>query len=39
MDGLDALKRMSSRPFDAIQLDLVLPNVDGWQFRAATPSP
>jgi PleD family two-component response regulator len=33
-DGLDALKRMSSRPFDAILLDLVLPNVDGWQFRA-----
>jgi two-component system, chemotaxis family, chemotaxis protein CheY len=34
MDGLDALKRMSSRPFDAILLDFVLPNVDGWQFRA-----
>jgi CheY-like chemotaxis protein len=34
IDGLDALKRVSSRSFDAIVLDLVLPHVDGWQFRA-----
>ena len=34
IDGLDALKRVSSRSFDAILLDLVLPHVDGWQFRA-----
>ena len=33
-DGLDALKQVSRRRFDAIVLDLVLPNVDGWQFRA-----
>jgi CheY-like chemotaxis protein len=32
-DGLDALQRASSTRFDAILLDLVLPNVDGWQFR------
>jgi CheY-like chemotaxis protein len=32
-DGLDALKRASSTRFDAILLDLVLPTVDGWQFR------
>ena len=34
VDGLDALRKVSSRLFDAIVLDLVLPNVDGWQFRA-----
>jgi len=34
VDGLDALRSVSARPFDAILLDLVLPNVDGWQFRA-----
>lgn len=33
-DGLDALQQVSRRRFDAIVLDLVLPNVDGWQFRA-----
>ena len=33
-DGLDALKQVSARRFDAILLDLVMPNVDGWQFRA-----
>jgi CheY-like chemotaxis protein len=34
VDGLDALQKVSARPFDAILLDLVLPHVDGWQFRA-----
>jgi CheY-like chemotaxis protein len=34
MDGLQALQNVSRRPFDAILLDLVLPHVDGWQFRA-----
>jgi len=34
VDGLDALRKVSARQFDAILLDLVLPNVDGWQFRA-----
>ena len=34
VDGLDALRKVSRRRFDAIVLDLVLPNVDGWQFRA-----
>ena len=33
-DGLDALQQVSRRRFDAIVLDLALPNVDGWQFRA-----
>jgi CheY-like chemotaxis protein len=33
-DGLDALRKASAEHFDAILLDLVLPNVDGWQFRA-----
>lgn len=33
-DGLDALKQVSARRFDAILLDLILPHVDGWQFRA-----
>ena len=32
-DGLEALKKVSARRFDAILLDLVLPYVDGWQFR------
>jgi CheY-like chemotaxis protein len=34
VDGLDALKKAAARHFDAILLDLMLPNVDGWQFRA-----
>jgi CheY-like chemotaxis protein len=32
-DGLKALKAVSAEHFDAIVLDLLLPNVDGWQFR------
>ena len=32
-DGLEALKAVSTQRFDAILLDLVMPNVDGWQFR------
>jgi CheY-like chemotaxis protein len=34
MDGLEALQNVNRRRFDAILLDLVLPHVDGWQFRA-----
>jgi two-component system chemotaxis response regulator CheY len=34
IDGLDALKKVSAHRFDAILLDLILPHVDGWQFRA-----
>ena len=34
-DGLDALRKVSERRFYAIVLDLVLPKLDGWQFRAA----
>jgi CheY-like chemotaxis protein len=34
IDGLDALRKASARQIDAILLDLVLPHVDGWQFRA-----
>ena len=33
-DGLDALKKVTASRFDAILLDLILPHVDGWQFRA-----
>jgi CheY-like chemotaxis protein len=33
VDGLDALKKVSASRYDAILLDLVLPHVDGWQFR------
>jgi CheY-like chemotaxis protein len=33
-DGLDALKKVSGKRFDAILLDLIMPHVDGWQFRA-----
>jgi CheY-like chemotaxis protein len=33
VNGLEALKKVSSTRFDAILLDLVLPHVDGWQFR------
>lgn len=32
-DGLEALKAVSKERFDAILLDLLLPHVDGWQFR------
>ena len=35
VNGLQALQKCSERRFDAILLDLVLPNVDGWQFRQA----
>ena len=34
VDGLDALQKVSSARFDAILLDLIMPHVDGWQFRA-----
>lgn len=33
-DGLDALKKVTAARFDAILLDLIMPHVDGWQFRA-----
>ena len=33
-DGLDALRKVTAARFDAILLDLLLPHVDGWQFRA-----
>ena len=33
VNGLEALKKVSATRFDAILLDLVLPQVDGWQFR------
>ena len=33
VDGLEALRKLSARRFDAILLDLLLPNVDGWRFR------
>jgi CheY-like chemotaxis protein len=33
VNGLEALKKVSATRFDAILLDLVLPHVDGWQFR------
>lgn len=32
-DGLRAIKAVSAQRFDAILLDLVMPHVDGWQFR------
>jgi CheY-like chemotaxis protein len=35
INGLDALKKLAARRFDVILLDLVLPEVDGWQFRQA----
>jgi DNA-binding response OmpR family regulator len=31
-DGQDALRMVQREPPDAIVLDLMLPNVDGWQF-------
>jgi CheY-like chemotaxis protein len=33
INGLDGLKKVASRRFDVILLDLVLPEVDGFQFR------
>ena len=33
IDGLDALRRSSTSSHEAIVLDLVMPHVDGWQFR------
>jgi CheY-like chemotaxis protein len=33
-NGRDALTKVVSRRFKAIILDLILPEVDGWQFRA-----
>jgi CheY-like chemotaxis protein len=33
VDGQDALHKASMTRFDAIVLDLVLPHVNGWQFR------
>ena len=35
VNGLQALQKLAERRFDAILLDLVLPDVDGWQFRQA----
>ena len=35
VNGLQALEKLAERRFDAILLDLVLPDVDGWQFRQA----
>ena len=32
-DGLDALQKLSGARFDAILLDLILPHVNGWEFR------
>jgi len=32
-DGLSALKRATAVRYDAIVLDLVMPHLDGWQFR------
>lgn len=33
VDGLEALRKVSAASFDAIVLDLLMPNVNGWQFR------
>ena len=33
---MDALRKVTAARFDAILLDLLLPHVDGWQFRACT---
>src|SRR5688572_75216 len=33
-DGLDALRKVTAGRFGAIVLDLMLPHVDGWQFRS-----
>jgi CheY-like chemotaxis protein len=34
-DGEEALQKLGEAPFDAVLLDLLLPKIDGWQFRAA----
>jgi CheY-like chemotaxis protein len=34
VDGRDALEQVNAQQFDGIVLDLILPHVDGWQFRA-----
>jgi CheY-like chemotaxis protein len=34
VDGFEALAKVSATHFDAILLDLVLPRVNGWEFRA-----
>ena len=34
-NGRDALNKVVSRRFNAIVLDLLMPEVDGWQFRAS----
>jgi CheY-like chemotaxis protein len=34
VDGRDALRKASGTRFDAILLDLIMPNVDGYEFRA-----
>jgi CheY-like chemotaxis protein len=33
-DGLDALRKVTAARFNAIVLDLIMPHVDGWQFRS-----
>ena len=33
VDGLEALRKLSTSRFDTIVLDLVLPRLDGWHFR------
>jgi CheY-like chemotaxis protein len=32
-DGVEALKRLRERPTDLVILDLMMPRMDGWQFR------
>lgn len=34
-DGKDALRKIRAAPHDLIILDLLLPQMDGWEFRAA----
>jgi CheY-like chemotaxis protein len=34
-DGAQAMRQLSTAKFDAILLDLVMPHVNGWQFREA----